>query len=308
MTKITLIKHDRHGMKQLTLTDPKVKAKFIAIIGAAFSLTLALGLLIGSVFTGKQKDFDKIAELQNRVQMSQVALDDYKGLVQNDLDAMSLQIGRLMAQSTRLNALGNRLTEANNIAPEEFNLDIEPGIGGADMQPTGENNTPQDLYQHLFSLENSFIKQQEQLSILSQLLDEADFAKGSQPHIKPLNDGWISSRYGKRIDPFTGKKASHAGVDFSGKYHAEIVASAEGIVVWSGKRGNYGLMVEIDHGNGYTTRYAHAESLKVSLGDRVEAGEVIAIMGKTGRATSEHLHFEVLKNGHRVNPLPFLQS
>lgn len=308
MNKFTIIKHDRQGMKQYALTDPKVKSLLIAGLSTGLTLVLALGIFIGSLFTGKQKDFDKIATLQSRVEQSQVALNEYKSMVQNDLDSMSLQVGRLMAQSTRLNALGNRLTEANNMNPEEFNLDSAPGIGGASLQLTGEHNTPQDLYQNLFSLENSFIQQQEKLNILTQLLNEESSNSLSTPHSKPLKGGWISSRYGKRIDPFTGQKASHSGMDFSGKYDAEITAAAEGIVVWAGKRGNYGNLVEIDHGNGYTTRYAHAKSLKVSLGQRVSAGELIAIMGKSGRATSEHLHFEVLKNGHKVNPLPFIQS
>ncbi len=308
MNKFTIIKHDRQGMKQYALTDPKVKGLLIAGTSFVVALVMALGILLGSLFTGKQKDYDKIADLQAKVEHSQITLDEYKSMVQNDLDAMSLQVGRLMAQSTRLNALGNRLTEVNNINPEEFNLDSEPGVGGAEVALTGEHNTPQDLYQNLFSLENSFFKQQEQLNILTQMLNNETANNQAMPHNKPLQGGWISSRYGKRIDPFTGKKASHHGMDFSGKYDAEITAAAEGIVVWAGKRGNYGNMVEIDHGNGYTTRYAHAKSLNVNLGQRVEAGELIAIMGKSGRATSEHLHFEVLKNGHKVNPLPFIQS
>mgnify|MGYP000371488515 CR=1 FL=1 len=308
MNKFTIIKHDRQGMKQYALTDPKVKGLLITCTTGALALVMALGVLLGSMFTGKQKDFEKIADLQSSVEQSQVALDDYKSMVQNDLDSMSLQVGRLMAQSTRLNALGNRLTEVNNISAEEFNLDIAPGIGGAELELTGEHNTPQDLYQNLFSLENSFIKQQEQLNILTQLLNQETSNNQATPHTKPLEGGWISSRYGKRIDPFTGQKASHSGMDFSGKYDSEITAAAEGIVVWAGKRGNYGNMVEIDHGNGYTTRYAHAKSLNVDLGQRVSAGDLIAIMGKSGRATSEHLHFEVLKNGRKVNPLPFIQS
>ena len=308
MTRITIIKHDRKGMKHYALSDPKIKTLLIAGGSAALAVILGMGILVGSLFTGKQKDYDKIAALQSRVEQSQMALDDYKSMVQNDLDSMSLQVGRLMAQSTRLNALGNRLTEVNNISAEEFNLDIEPGIGGSDIELTGENNTPQDLYHNLFSLENSFIKQQEQLNILTQLLNQESSNNQATPHAKPLKGGWISSRYGKRIDPFTGQKASHSGMDFSGKYDAEITAAAEGIVVWAGKRGSYGNMIEIDHGNGYTTRYAHAKTLKVNLGQRVDAGDLIAVMGKSGRATSEHLHFEVLKNGHKVNPLPFIQS
>ncbi len=308
MTKITLIKHDRHGIKQYALTNPIIKTKFFILIIGILLSALGIGFGIGTLLTSKQSKHPIIAQLQQRVTESQIALDNYKTSVQNDLDAMSLQMGRLMAQSTRLNALGNRLTVASNINPNEFNLTSEPGLGGVDPDSIEDNNTVQDIYQHLFNLENTFIEQQQQLSILSQLLDEENNHAQSTPHIKPLKGGWISSRYGKRIDPFTGQKNNHLGMDLSGKYHAEIVAAANGIVIWSGKRGNYGLMVEIDHGNGYTTRYAHAEKLKVQLGQRVNAGEIIAIMGKTGRATSEHLHFEVLKNGHKIDPMPFVLS
>jgi murein DD-endopeptidase MepM/ murein hydrolase activator NlpD len=221
---------------------------------------------------------------------------------------MTLQIGKLMAQSTRLNALGTRLTTVADIDQEDFNLTEEPGIGGADIELTGEINTPQSLYENLFNLEDSFNQQQENFNILAQLLNEQNVDQNATPHILPLDKGWISSYYGKRIDPFTGQQASHSGMDYSGGYKSAILAAADGVVVWAGKRSSYGNMVEIDHGNGFMTRYAHADSISVELGQKVNAGDTIAIMGKSGRATSEHLHFEILKNGHKVNPLPFINS
>lgn len=309
MNNLTIIKHEKTGIVQYPLSDKNIQIKFISVI-AVFSLVVfSLGTLIGTFFFNNQSDDEaRIKELQAMVDLRQQELLDHKRSVQNDIDSMSLQIGRLMAQSTRINALGNRLTEFANISQDEFNLDAEPGVGGADLELTGEQNTAQSLYSNLFNLEDTFSKQQENLNILAQLLSEQSVDQNVTPHVFPLKDGWISSYYGKRIDPFTGQQANHPGVDYSGSYDSEIIAAADGVVVWAGKRSSYGNMVEIDHGNGFMTRYAHAKQVNVKLGQKVTAGETIAIMGKTGRATSEHLHFEVLKNGHKVNPLPFVNS
>lgn len=309
MNKLTILKHEKTGIKQYPLSDTKIKSKLIAVVAVFCLLVFAAGGLVGSLaFSSSNSEQRQIQELQALVELRQQELMQHKNSVQNDIDSMTLQIGKLMAQSTRLNALGDRLTEVADINQEEFNLSSAPGIGGADFEPTGDINTPQSLYESLFTLEDTFSKQQENLNILAQLLNEQTVDQNATPHLLPLQKGWVSSYYGKRIDPFTGQQASHSGMDYSGAYDSEIVAAADGVVVWAGSRGSYGNMVEIDHGNGFMTRYAHAESLNVELGQKVTAGEIIAIMGKSGRATSEHLHFEVLKNGHKVNPLPFISS
>lgn len=309
MNNFTIIKHEKTGIVQYSLNDNKVKAKLILAVGAVSLLLLAFGTLIGSFFFGSSdQSQEKIGELQALVDLRQQELMAHKDSVQNDIDSMTLQIGKLMAHSTRLNALGSRLTEVADINQDEFNLDVDPGVGGSELDLTGEINTPQSLYENLFNLEDSFSKQQEHFDILAKLLNEQEIQQNSTPHIMPLAKGWISSYYGKRIDPFTGQQANHPGMDYSGAYKSNILAAADGVVVWAGKRSSYGNMVEIDHGNGFMTRYAHAESINVELGQKVSAGEIIAIMGKTGRATSEHLHFEILKNGHKVNPLPFVNS
>lgn len=309
MNNLTIIKHKKTGIVQYPLSDKKIKTKLISIVATFSFVVFSIGALMGSLFFSHSESNGKqVSELQSLVDLRQQELVQHKKSVQNDIDSMTLQIGKLMAQSTRLNALGHRLTEVTDINQDEFNLSEEPGIGGADLELTGEVNTAQSLYEHLFNLEDSFSKQQENLNILSQLLSEQTLDQNATPHIFPLDKGWVSSYYGKRIDPFTGQQASHAGMDYSGGYKSDIVAAADGVVVWAGQRGSYGQMVEIDHGNGFMTRYAHAESLNVQLGQKVTAGDPIATMGKSGRATSEHLHFEILKNGHKVNPLPFINS
>ena len=309
MNNLTLIKHEKTGIVQYHLNDQKVRNKLIGLAAILFFVLFAAGALFGTlVLNDGQAEQQKIKELQALVELRQQELVQHKKSVQNDIDSMSLQIGKLMAHSTRLNALGDRLTAVADINQEEFNLTEEPGVGGSGLDLTGEVNTPQSLYENLFNLEDTFSQQQENLNILAQLLNEQTLEQNATPHVMPLKQGWISSYYGKRIDPFTGQQANHPGMDYSGSYDSEIVAAADGVVVWAGKRSTYGNMVEIDHGNGFVTRYAHAQEIHVELGQKVTAGETIAIMGKTGRATSEHLHFEVIKNGHKVNPLPFVNS
>jgi murein DD-endopeptidase MepM/ murein hydrolase activator NlpD len=118
----------------------------------------------------------------------------------------------------------------------------------------------------------------------------------------------MSSYYGRRTDPFTGKPANHKGVDFAGKAGASVFAVADGVVTWSSKRYGYGELVEINHGNGYSTRYAHNSENLVAVGDEVSKGETVALMGDTGRATGPNLHFEVLHQGKQVNPVNFVRQ
>lgn len=310
MQNLTILKQDHSGIKKYSLADRSIRIKLYVVMSFTLALIFTLGLSAAPFILGMSSDSDKntIQQLQARVETSQSELNALKKDVQNDIDAMTLQIGQLMAQSTRLNALGSRLTAATDINLEDFDLNAMPGLGGAELELTGEVNTPESVYASLFSLQNSFDQQQEQFDVLSRLLNEQSIEDNVTPHMMPLESGWISSYYGKRIDPFTGQQASHSGMDYSGAYKSKIRAAADGVVVWAGPRGSYGRMVEIDHGNGFMTRYAHAEEVEVELGQRVTAGDHIATMGRTGRATSEHLHFEVLKNGHKVNPLPFIHS
>lgn len=123
---------------------------------------------------------------------------------------------------------------------------------------------------------------------------------------RPVVGGWVSSHYGQRSDPFTGHPAIHRGLDFAGPANSVILAVAPGVVTWSGPLRGYGNLIEIDHGNGWVTRYGHNASNFVSLGDYVKPGQTIALMGATGRATGTHLHFEVLYQGRHMNPARFV--
>lgn len=123
---------------------------------------------------------------------------------------------------------------------------------------------------------------------------------------RPVVGGWVSSRFGQRPDPFTGMPAAHRGLDFAGLDNSMILAVAPGVVTWSGRQRGYGNLIEIDHGQGWVTRYGHNAFNLVRPGDYVKPGQTIALMGATGRATGTHLHFEVLYRGRHQNPARFM--
>jgi murein DD-endopeptidase MepM/ murein hydrolase activator NlpD len=123
---------------------------------------------------------------------------------------------------------------------------------------------------------------------------------------RPVAAGWVSSHFGHRPDPFTGRPAIHQGLDFAGVDNSAILAVAPGVVTWSGRQRGYGNLIEIDHGRGWVTRYGHNASNLVTVGDYVKPGQTIALMGSTGRATGAHLHFEVLYRGRHQNPARFV--
>jgi murein DD-endopeptidase MepM/ murein hydrolase activator NlpD len=155
-------------------------------------------------------------------------------------------------------------------------------------------------------LDDHLADRDRQLTVLEDLLLNRKLRDEVRPEGRPVTSGYVSSQFGSRTDPFTGRRAFHKGVDFAGREGAEVVAVASGVVIWSGERYGYGQLVEVNHGNGYVTRYAHNVDNLVAVGDTVRRGQVIARMGDTGRATGPNLHFEVLLNDEPVNPLTYV--
>ena len=146
---------------------------------------------------------------------------------------------------------------------------------------------------------------EQKLSVLETLLMSRSLRERVMPSGRPIEEGWLSSKYGKRNDPFTGKQDFHKGLDFAGKKGSAVMAVGDGVVTWSGKRTGYGNLVEISHGNGYVTRYGHNQSHLVEMGETVKKGQQIALMGSSGRSTGPHVHFEVLRDGKTVNPAKY---
>ncbi|MFT7234443.1 MAG: murein DD-endopeptidase MepM/ murein hydrolase activator NlpD [Methylophagaceae bacterium] len=216
------------------------------------------------------------------------------------------RLGTLQAEALRLKALADKLAELSGLNIKAEGLDKPAGQGGLAQY----HATPfsEDEFESFFSqLESNFDTQALGLIELQDYLITEDNIKSAIPAGRPIKKGWISSYYGYRVDPFNGNKVFHHGLDFAGASGSEILAVADGIVSWQGSRGGYGEMIEIDHGNGYQSRYAHNKKLVVKLGDRIKKGQAIALMGSTGRSTGPHVHFEILRDGRTVNPANFVR-
>jgi murein DD-endopeptidase MepM/ murein hydrolase activator NlpD len=237
----------------------------------------------------------------------QALLDSTRANVVQNLDALALRLGQLNARVLRLDALGQRLTQMAGLDDGEFDFSSLPSLGGPE-EPLAIADVEQvsSLLTALDRLGAQVEDRQQQLNVLEDFLLNRKFRDEVHPEGRPVMAGYISSNFGNRTDPFTGRAAFHKGVDFAGRAGSEVVAVASGVVIWSGDRYGYGQMVEVNHGNGYVTRYAHNAENLVAVGDTVKRGEKIAVMGSTGRATGPNLHFEVLRNGRVVNPLSYV--
>jgi murein DD-endopeptidase MepM/ murein hydrolase activator NlpD len=237
------------------------------------------------------------------------ALADMAVEAERRLESMTLLLAELQSRVTRLDAVGMNLTQSAGLEPGEFNFDMAPALGGPLMtsQEDARELIPA-LEGELFALSTALDDREVQLDILSELIQGEQVKSDATPSGRPILSGWLSSRYGTRIDPFSGKKAWHEGVDFAGKAGSNIVAVASGVVSWSGERYGYGKMVEVAHGDGVITRYAHNQENLVKVGDMVRRGDVVALMGNSGRSTGPHVHFEVHKNGRPVDPASYLRS
>ena len=215
------------------------------------------------------------------------------------------RLGQLQAQAIRLNALTEELATMSGLDVSQFLLTDDIAQGGIEKQ--GDDLSNQEFNDELQQLSLGFKEQHQQLLSLQDFLITNDSIESAIPQGRPIKGGWISSYYGNRIDPFTGKKAFHRGMDLAGKSGSGVYSVADGIVTWIGERSGYGGLVEVDHGNGYVTRYAHNKTINVKVGDKVNKGQVLALMGSTGRSTGPHVHFEVLRDGKNINPYSFVK-
>lgn len=225
------------------------------------------------------------------------------------LEALTIRMASLQARLIRLDALGERLTNATGLDDGEFDFTQEPSVGGPEV-PLEENTFQMpDFLQELDELARQIESRQQQLELLDSIMIERESQSEFSVSGRPVNRGYISSGFGRRIDPFTGKLAWHQGVDFStGSSGEDVFAVAAGVVAFAGEKQGFGKMVQIDHGNGFETIYGHDEKILVKVGDVVKKGQVIALSGSTGRSSGPHVHFEVHKNGRVVDPASYIHS
>lgn len=255
-----------------------------------------------------QSTAETISEQKQRLTELNQQLVDIKRKSEANLNALSLQLGRMQAESMRSNALGQRLAEMAGLDKTEFDFSVEPAVGGSEAEIVARPLDIADLKDEIDRVAKNLSEERMELALLENLMMDRDLKKSLDPKGWPVKRGYISSAYGYRSDPFTGKKAFHKGVDIPSAKGSPIYALAAGVVTYAGNKKGFGNMVEIDHGQGYSTRYAHISEIAVKTGDRISQDQVIAKIGSTGRSTGPHLHLEMLKDGRRFNPRKRLYS
>ena len=271
---------------------------------ASAGVVLAVGMLAGvgvrSAVGMAQVDAMRTADTAREAELRHVRRN-----AQHEVNALAARLGELQAQANRLNALGARLTQAGQLQDGEFDFDKPVGQGGAGR---ASDMPPGELRQRLAGLEGQFNAAGTQLSVLESLLFNRELDRSAMPSREPIANSYITSGFGGRADPFGGGHQFHKGIDFEADVGDPVLAVADGVVSFSGVRSGYGNVIEIDHGNGYVTRYAHNSRLERTVGDLVRSGQEIAKAGSTGRSTGAHVHFEVWQDGRVVNPRKFLAS
>jgi murein DD-endopeptidase MepM/ murein hydrolase activator NlpD len=290
--------------RSVTLTTTHLLLGASGLVLSVVLLALAL-----SWVTVRHASEIKLPVLQTIVlSAQQQETDKTRDFLRQNLNAMAVKLGQMQAQLTRLDALGERLSSLAGFKPQEFRFSEAPGRGGAVSSMAQKDISLSEFSQKLDQLSKEMETRTDYMGILESQLFDARIKKKLIPTIPPVDGGWNASSFGWRIDPFTGMQAMHEGIDFLAEPGTPVFAAAGGVVAFAEMHHQYGNMVEIDHGNEFTTRYAHNSKLVVKRGDLVQRGRKIAEVGSTGRSTGPHLHFEVRYKGVAQNPNRFLQA
>jgi murein DD-endopeptidase MepM/ murein hydrolase activator NlpD len=303
MTFQTIVNNSRTRLAHaLANTSGQVRGFVLSRPLASAGILLFTGLLLGA--GGRSAaGMAQVSLLQSKADKQQAQLDQVRRGAQQEVNAMAARLGELQAQANRLNALGERLTRVGQLQDGEFDFDEPVGVGGNDK---AFDMAPQALNAGVTQLERQFAASGKQLSVLEALLFNRELDKNATPSRMPIANSYITSGFGGRADPFGGGGAFHKGIDFKASVGDPVLTVADGVVSFAGVKSGYGNVVDVDHGNGYVTRYAHNSRLVVRVGDLVRVGQEIAKAGSTGRSTGAHVHFEVWENGGVVNPRKFL--
>ena len=308
--KIILISSRVEKVRTLSLNSWAKGFLSVLLLG----IPVAAGTMLGVKIADGRWEllFDNsISEMQHQLVVQQEQVDAGRDQLGNSLSAMTLKLAQMRSRLIRLDALGEQLTQIASLEDGEFDFSVAPGLGGPDTvliaEMAGAADVEQELGLMFARLDNALDSRESQLQILQSMLSDKKLKSERTVAGRPVLKGWMSSEYGMRTDPFHGKSRWHAGVDFAGRQGSEVIAVASGVVTWSSERSGYGNMVEINHSDGFVTRYAHNEVNVAKLGAIVKKGELIANMGSSGRSTGPHVHFEVFKNGRTVDPASYIK-
>jgi murein DD-endopeptidase MepM/ murein hydrolase activator NlpD len=286
------------------------RSRAIALIVAVLIVPLALASYLGFYWGSQYARNDVALAAADAEDARPVSFDAMPRDVQETVNALTARLGALQAQVLRLNALGKRLVDMAGLEKGEFDFSSPPPQGGPEQPSVLEDQVIPlpSLLSSVDALNQQLEERQQQMGVLEMLFMNRNLSDEVFPAGRPVSDGWLSSYFGYRIDPFTGLREFHQGVDIAGNMDEPVEAVAAGVVTYAGQRSGYGNLVEINHGKGFVTRYGHNSVIKVKVGETVSKGQVVALMGSTGRSTGPHVHFEVWRNGTVVNPLKYLNA
>lgn len=275
-------------------------------IAKKFSIRKTVSLLVGLslVLLVSSRTTESVYENQVRLNVVKTGLKEQVDLVDKlhnatdeKLDGLIQQLASMQSQLNHLDTVSSNLAEKSGLTKADF---VFPEEMKTHLSKDAE------LTSQIEKMADALEFKIQQLTALESILQGLTIEQESKLAGRPVYKGWLSSYYGIRKDPFTGNPSMHKGIDFAGKEGSDVIATGAGVVTWSGRRSGYGGLVEIDHGNGLKTRYGHNAVLTVKIGDIVTKGQAIALLGSTGRSTGPHVHYEVLKNGRQVDPLPYI--
>lgn len=291
--------------RQFALPHPVAWGLLAAVTLAILGASLGFGIELGQ-HSERELGPHEVAGWSHVLAAQKTEVSELRQRLQERTDALAIRLAKLDAHIVRIDELGKRLASMAHIERSEFNFDEEPAVGGPEGNDAGAGPQLPEISSSIDQLEHRIDLRDAQLSALENVLMKRSLDAAVHPEGRPVLQGYISSYFGDRDDPFTGRDEFHKGVDFAGSEGASVVAVAAGVVTWAGPRSGYGNLVEVNHGKGYVTRYAHNERVLVAVGQTVTRGQIIALMGSTGRSTGPHVHFEVLHGGAQVNPLKFV--
>jgi murein DD-endopeptidase MepM/ murein hydrolase activator NlpD len=298
---IILVSDSLAKSRSVTLSQAQVLMIAFGILLSGFMLAMATYMVTMKFAVDVRNPY--LRTLLTALHKDEVARTENE--TRENLNALAAKVGELQARILRLDAFGERLAKAAGIKPSEFRFDEKPGQGGPAPQP-GRELSMQEFQQMLGEISRVLDDRSDKLGVLDSHLMDDRLARKTIPTTLPVAMGYYSSNYGYRLDPINGRSTFHTGVDLIANTGTPVLAAAGGVVATSAYNSEYGNMVDVDHDNGLTSRYAHLSKSLVKVGDVVMKGQVIAHVGATGRVTGPHLHFEVREKGIPLNPNKFL--
>lgn len=304
-----LILLSEHSGDQTVIPVNKKTAAFVALAGLL--LLIGLSVALERVLSKQARLASTLlAQLESDILQQRDGIAELEQNLSLNLEVSAARIARLESRLLRLDALGQRLTEYAALDQVEFDFSEQAGVGGplpdgmADFNENLDEERPTEpiLRERLYRMSQEVLNRSDQLAVIERVLLRQQRIEEASLFGKPVAKGWVSSNYGMRTDPITGKRAWHNGVDIAGVKGVDVRAIAAGIVTFAGTKSGYGKMVEINHGGGTVTRYGHHQALSVEVGDLVKRGQKIGEMGSSGRSTGPHVHYEIFKNERSVDP------